>query len=328
MKKIVFDKRWEGSHGIGRFSSEITKRIKFDKYIDAKVKPTSPIDIFVTPWYLFFNRSIYFTPGFNAPWLFVKRSILTVHDLNHVDTPGNSSFLKKIYYNLVLKRGCRKSLAIFTVSEFSKTRIVDWSGVDRNKVVVVGNGVSSEFSPDGPKYQPGYKYILCVSNRKEHKNEVLLIRAFAKIARSSDVKLVFSGSMTPALSELVDKLGIKKHIVFTGFIKDSELPNYYRGATALIMPSLYEGFGLPVIEAMACGIPTIASSTTSLGEIAAGASLLVDPTDIDDISQAIAKIVTNAELRKELSEKGLEHVKQFTWDNTVRKIEEVVKRSK
>jgi len=328
MKKIVFDKRWEGSHGIGRFSSEITKRIKFDKYIDAKVKPTSPIDIFVTPWYLFFNRSIYFTPGFNAPWLFVKRSILTVHDLNHVDTPGNSSFLKKMYYNLVLKRGCRKSIAIFTVSEFSKKRIVDWSGVDRNKVVVVGNGVSGEFSPDGPKHQPGYKYILCVSNRKEHKNEVLLIRAFARIARSSDVKLVFSGSMTPALSELVDKLGIKKHIVFTGFIKDSDLPNYYRGATALVMPSLYEGFGLPVIEAMACGIPTIASSTTSLGEIAAGASLLVDPTDIDDISQALAKIITDAELRKELSEKGLAHVKQFTWDNTVRKIEEVVKRSK
>jgi len=324
MKKIVFDKRWEGSHGIGRFSSEITKRMKFDSYISVNVKPTSPIDILVTPWFLFFNKSIYFTPGFNAPWFFIRRSILTIHDLNHIDITENSSFLKKIYYNIILKRGCRKALAVFTVSEFSKQRIVDWSGVENNKVIVVGNGVSNEFSPIGPQHEPGYRYIFCVSNRKKHKNEIRLIYAFAEVAANLNVKLVLSGSTTTELSELIEHLNMKKYIVFSGFIEDCDLPNYYRGAIGLIMPSLYEGFGLPVIEAMACGTPTITSSTTSLGEISAGASLFIDPLDIDNISKAITELALNIELRQSLAREGLEHVKKFTWDNTVRKIEEVI----
>ncbi len=146
MKKIIFDKRWEGGHGIGRFSSEITKRVNFDGYIKLNIKPTSPLDILVTPWYLFYNKSIYFTPGFNAPWLFVNRSIITIHDLNHIDISGNDSYLKTIYYDFVLKRACKKSLLIFTVSEFSRRRIAEWAGVSPEKIVVVGNGVSKDLN--------------------------------------------------------------------------------------------------------------------------------------------------------------------------------------
>ncbi|HCD8409032.1 TPA: glycosyltransferase, partial [Klebsiella oxytoca] len=104
------------------------------------------------------------------------------------------------------------------------------------------------------------------------------------------------------------------------FISDEMLPNYYRGALVLIMPSIYEGFGLPVIEAMACGIPTIASATTSLGEIAGDASLLIDPFDVESIKDALEKIISDQMLQKELKIKGLEHVKKYTWGKTVNKV--------
>lgn len=324
MKKITYDQRWEGNHGIGRFSSEITKRLKFNHYLNSKIKPTSIFDIFVTARTLLFSREIFFTPGFNAPYVSASRSIITIHDLNHIDMPGNSNFLKRVYYDLILKRGCRKAMIIFTVSEFSRNRIVDWSGVEKSKVIVVGNGVSSDFSPYVEPYNPGYQYLFCVSNRKAHKNEVRLIQAFAQAKIDNDVILLLSGNTTPELSELLRKLKLNERVKFTGFIKDNELPSYYRGATGLIMPSLYEGFGLPLIEAMACGIPTIASRTTSLGEVAGDCALLVDPTSIDDIANAICHLFLDVELRQHLSEKGLEHVKLYTWDKTVKKIKDAI----
>lgn len=166
--------------------------------------------------------------------------------------------------------------------------------------------------------------MFCVSNRKAHKNEIRLIRAFAQAKTDNEVILLLSGNATPELTDLIGQLNLNERVKFTGFINDNDLPSYYRGATALIMPSLYEGFGLPVIEAMACGIPTIASRTTSLGEIAGDCALLVDPTNIEDIANSISQLFYDVELRQRLSEKGLEHVKLYTWDKTVKKIEDAI----
>ena len=122
----------------------------------------------------------------------------------------------------------------------------------------------------------------------------------------------------------IKNYNLEDNIIFTGYISDEMLPNYYRGALVLIMPSIYEGFGLPVIEAMACGIPTIASATTSLGEIAGDASLLIDPFDVESIKDALEKIISDQMLQKELKIKGLEHVKKYTWEKTVNKVKVVV----
>ncbi|MEG3130363.1 glycosyltransferase family 1 protein [Pantoea cypripedii] len=317
MRKIVFDKRWEGGHGIGRFSSEITKRIEFDKYIKVSIKPTKPIDIFVTPWFLMFNKSLYFTPGFNAPWFFVKRSIITIHDLNHIDIDGNDSFLKNIYYNLILKRACRKAKLIFTVSEFSKKRISDWAQVPSDKIVVVGNGVSSEYNPYGEIYRPGFEYFLCVSNRKPHKNEMRLITAFSTIKNRNGIKLLLTGKMSEQLKKHIDSLGLVEEVIFTGYIDEIKLPSYYRGAKALLMPSLYEGFGLPVIEAMACGVPTLASNTTALKEIAENFSVQVNPESVSDIANGIEKLINDADLNANLCIGGLNNSGKYTWENTV-----------
>ena len=316
MKKIIFDKRWEGRHGIGRFSSEISKRIDFKNVIKIRVKPVSPFDIFITPWYLIFNDFIYFTPGFNAPWFFIKRAIVTIHDLNHIDIKGNDSLLKRIYYKFVLKRACRKSLAIFTVSEFSKNRIVEWSGADSSKITVVNNGVSSFFKKDGEAYKPGYDYFFCVSNRKEHKNEFRLVEAYSLLRNREEIKLLFTGEPTKKLMEYISAKGVEGDVLFSGFLSDEALACYYRGAKALLMPSLYEGFGLPVIEAMACGIPTLVSNTTALGEIGKDCSILVDPMSIPDIINGLQRIISDSDHMKHLSKLGLERAKSYTWDNT------------
>ncbi|MFG1172055.1 glycosyltransferase family 4 protein [Erwiniaceae bacterium CAU 1747] len=322
--KFIFDKRWEGATGIGRFSKEITKRVSFDRFIKNEIKPTSPLDIFVTPFYLFFNKYIYITPGFNSPFFFIKRSIITVHDLNHVDIKGNDSFLKNIYYNFILKRGCKKSLAILTVSEFSKNRIIDWAGVDESKITVVGNGVSEEYSPVGEKYSPGFDYILCVSNRKKHKNEERLVEAFAKAKKNINVKLLISGKSSANITRLAEQYGIKNDVVFSGYIEDEDLPKYYRGASAVIMPSLYEGFGLPLIEAMASGIPTASSKATSLAEVAGDSSLLFDPENIEQMSKAIVTIVSDEILREELIRKGMTRSKYYNWESVSSRVKKVI----
>ncbi|HGZ0313770.1 TPA: glycosyltransferase family 4 protein, partial [Klebsiella pneumoniae] len=315
--RFLYDERWIGEHGIGRYAYEIQTRIKFNNTIKSKVKPTSPLDIFVTPWYLLFNSLIFITPGFNAPWFFAKRTIITIHDLNHIDIKGNDSVLKSLYYNLILKRACKKCIAIFTVSEFSKKRIVDWSGISPKKVVVAGNGVSKGFIPTGEKYLPGYKYFLCVSNRKEHKNEKRLIDAYCRLENKHDVKLLFTGNPTDEMIDYIKSNNAQENIIFTGYIDEADFPKYYRGSIALLMPSLYEGFGLPVIEAMACGVPVLASNTTALNELARGYAITVDPFSIGEITAGLNSLITDDVLREELVIKGLQRAKEYSWDNTV-----------
>jgi glycosyltransferase involved in cell wall biosynthesis len=203
------------------------------------------------------------------------------------------------------------------VSEFSRRRIAEWAGVSPEKIVVVGNGVSKDFRPEGDVFKPGYKYFLCVSNRKLHKNEERLIKAYSTIEDKCGIKLLLTGKETPELKEYIASLDLSDDIYFTGYIDEEKLPSYYRGASALLMPSLYEGFGLPVIEAMACGVPTLASNTTALKEIAEGYSVLVDPESVEDIARGINSLINNKVLVNDLQIKGLHRARQFTWDKTV-----------
>lgn len=318
MYKVLYDKRWTGEHGIGRFAKEIADRIKFDAFIDNKLRPTNPLDVFITPWYLKSSKCLYFTPGFNAPFFFADKSIITIHDLNHIDIKGNDSLLKSLYYEYILKRGCRKCLKIFTVSEFSKSRIVEWSNVNPEKVVVVGNGVSSGFSPKGEIFLPGFEYFLCVSNRKKHKNEKRLIDAFAILREKYNIKLLFSGSPNDQINRYIEFKNLTKEIIFCGRISENDFPKYYRGAKGLLMPSLYEGFGLPVIEAMACGVPVLASNTTALGELATGCAITIDPNSIDEMVAGMETLITDQDVRNTLINKGLERSKNFSWDETAR----------
>lgn len=325
---IGFDHRWVGSHGIGRFASEIKKRVSGLDGFSLPCRPTNPLDCFLLSLRMLMRPGYYFSPGYNAPLVGLGRYIFTVHDLNHIDLPYNSSPLKRLYYRLVLKRGCRKALRILTVSEFSRRRIIEWAGVAETQVVNVGNGVDRCFTPLARPYTPGYEYLLCVGNRKRHKNELRLLDAFSQSKIDPKFVLLFTGCPDVELSAKITALGIEERVKFSGFVKDEDLPGLYTGARAVLFPSLYEGFGLPVVEAMACGVPVLTSNVTSLPEVAGDGALLVDPYSMDDIAAGIAKIASDEALRQTLVDRGLHQAKYFSWDAVAEKVAKVLKECK
>ncbi|WP_446918304.1 glycosyltransferase family 4 protein, partial [Klebsiella pneumoniae] len=261
-------------------------------------------------------------PGYIPPLHSKNPYVFTIHDLNHLDRDDNSSFFKKLFYNTVIKHGCTNAKFIFTVSEFSRQRILAWSGVNENKVINVGNGVSPDFSPHGEKIDLGFDFLLCVSNRKGHKNEMRTLEAFKLSNMPQSYKLVFTGGSNESIKKKIDELGISDRVYFTGYLKDAELPKLYRAARALIFVSLYEGFGLPVVEAQASGIPVITSNGSSLSEVAGSAALFVNPESVMDIANAITTIFTDSSVRDTLINSGFHNAKRYSWENTAGKIDE------
>ena len=313
--KVIFDTRWFGEHGIGRFATEVYDE-DFFQPIKLKGNPVSIFDVIKLTIYLFFNKNFFFSPGFNAPFFFLHRTAITIHDLNHIDVDANTSFLKKLYYNIVLKRACRKAALIFTVSEFSKGRIVDWSGINPDKVKVVYNGVSSAFHQDVQPYLPGFPYIFIVGNRKLHKNEDRALRAFAQADIGKNIHVLFSGKPSDQLVNTAKELQIEDRVKFLGRLSEDELASTYKGALCLLFPSLYEGFGLPVIEAMACGTPVITSNTTSLFEIGQGSTIQIDPNQIKEIINSIEDLIKDSAIREKIINYGYQRAKNYEWETS------------
>lgn len=323
--KIYFDARWIGDHGIGRFARIVGEKLQIEpiKISGSPSSPLDPVRFFLAVFFRTIKRSLIFSPGFNAPLFFIRKFVFVIHDLNHIDRPENSNILKRLYYEIIMKRGCRKAFKILTVSEFSRRRIADWASVDIDKIVNVGNGVDQSYCMTATPYSPGYTYLLCVSNRKEHKNEQRILQAFSDADLDPTIRFIFTGSINPKMISLCEKLKIQEKVIFLGKIPETDLPGLYRGALALIFPSLYEGFGLPVIEAMACGVPVLTSNTTSLPEIAGNAAILVDPMNVKEITAGISRLCSDLNLRNELRAKGIEQAGHFSWDKTVQKVASV-----
>ncbi|WP_230492644.1 glycosyltransferase family 4 protein [Martelella alba] len=318
-RDIIFDERWSDFGGIGTFSREIQQIAKFTN-ANFHGNPISPFDCVRMSFYIItLKAGCIFLPGYIPPLFSKIPYVFTIHDLNHIDRDENSSLLKRIFYKFIIKRGCKKAKKIFTVSEFSRKRIIDWAKIDPQKVINIGNGVSSQFNENVIPKKFDFPYILCVSNRKLHKNEEMTIKSFANAKLSSDYKLVFTGKCDESLHELIIKMDLGDKIFFTGFVEQHDFPSLYKGADALIFISLYEGFGLPIIEAMACGTPVITSRCSSLPEIAGEAALLVNPLDLHEISKAISLLTYDKNLRSELIKKGLMQAKKFTWQATAMK---------
>jgi glycosyltransferase involved in cell wall biosynthesis len=326
LEGIIFDSRWIGNHGIGRFAQEISCRLNFTNLYTGKNNPVSffsalELGLWATPKR---GRAIY-TPGYIPPLFSTLPFSFTIHDLNHIDIPHNSSLTKRIYYRRIILPAIKQAYRVLTVSEFSKKRIVDWSGCHPNKVKVVGNGVSSAFHGAVSPINPGYPYIFCCSNRKGHKNEARLLQAFKNSALNTQVKLVFTGFPDKAILDIIKKLHLDMSVTFTGRIPEGELAGWYKGAIATVFPSLYEGFGLPLIESMACGTPVIASNTTSLPEVGGDAGYYVDPLNIESIAEGLDHVVQNKFLQEEMRKKGFSRSKLFTWDRTAYLISDALK---
>jgi glycosyltransferase involved in cell wall biosynthesis len=264
---------------------------------------------------------VFWSPGFMPPLASPVPFIFTMHDLIHIHSADS---LRRSYYNLVIRPLSKKAYRIATVSAFSQGEICDWTGLPPEKVPIIYNGVSEEFSPIGAKFDPGYPYLFYVGARKAHKNLEAMLLAFARSGLSGKCCLLLSGKPDENLQQLAVQLDIARDLHFSGFIAECDLPSYYRGAAGVIMVSKYEGFGLPVLEAMASGVPVLCSNTTSLAEIGGDAVLSVDPLDIEEIAHGMRMILEDSDLRERLATRGQMRAKIFQWDKSAARLSSLI----
>jgi glycosyltransferase involved in cell wall biosynthesis len=322
---ILVDPRWAGHHGIGRFAIEVTKRLAGAVPLPLRGSPVDPLDPVRLSLALRGRPGgVFFSPGFNAPVHTATPFVFSIHDLIHLRVPEERSAIVKAYYEIFVKRAVRRCARVVTVSQFSKRAIVEWTGVEQEKVVVAGNGVDCSFRPVGPRYQVGAPYLLYVGNRKPHKNLGRLLEAFALLRRRVPVKLLLSGVADEGIVEASKRLGMAGDVLFSGEIREDELPAYYRGAEALVLPSVYEGFGLTALEAMACGTPVVAANAGALPEVVGDAALLVDPWQPESIAEGMEVILCDSQLRRALESRGLMRSCRYRWSDVAAVIQNVL----
>ncbi len=325
MTQILYDARWVGNHGIGRFAAEIQKRLPALTAFDVSRKPWHPLD----PWLLGhslrrLHPRAFFSPGYNSPLGWAGEFVFTLHDLNHLRVPDNSNILKRAYYKYIIRPACHRAAAVLTVSDYSKREIAAWAGIADERIVNVGNGVGFPFVCSGDAYSLGYPYLLYVGSRKPHKNLSRLLQAYARSGVQRDVYLLLTGSPDAQTRADTARLAIGEQVKFLEVPDNQLLASVYRGATGFLFPSLYEGFGLPPLEAMACGVPVLTSNVCSLPEVVGNAAILVDPLSTEDIALGIRRLTQETELREQLRHRGLARAQALCWDDTARKVSDVL----
>lgn len=323
---VLCDGRWVGSHGIGRFSSEVLSRLPGADILESgNAHFLTPFDPLWSSVQIAKRRPrVYFTPGFNPPAVSSCPFVMTIHDLIHLKIPGEGGRFKRLYYEKFLKPALFRAFRVLTVSEFSRNELLKWSGLSPNRVILTGNGVDPEFSPEGARFDPGYPYFLYVGNHKPHKNLDMLLTAFSQARLPKPFRLVMTGTPDPALLGKLERLNLGNKVVFQGLIAEKELAFVYRGAKALLFPSLYEGFGLPVLEAMACGVAVLASRIPAVEEVAGDAALLVHPEEIEAWKRGMEKISEDRGFQETLGVRGRERAGLFSWEKTAEKVRQVL----
>ena len=273
---------------------------------------------------------------FHGPCFFVPnslrcKSIVTIHDLMPLRAPEFLTpyllalFKKKIYSH-------RGADVVIAVSNFTKQEIIELLNVSETRIRVIYNGISPAFCPvqnmaelERIKIKYGIEgpYLLFVGNIEPKKNIETLLHACSKLRNATIYKypLVIVGSKSfgfKGVSEAVKQFHAEKETIFTDIVDTDDLPYLYGGAELFIFPSLFEGFGIPVIEAMACGIPVVASNRTSIPEITGDAAILIDPLNVDEMAGAMYNVLSTPLLKRQLVEKGIERAKKFSWEKTAR----------
>jgi len=242
------------------------------------------------------NLDLFHAPHYVVPFTSVP-FVVTIHDLIHLRHPNP---LARMYARQMIGRAVRRSRRVLTVSEAVRREIVTTFGCGEEHVVVTPNGVGSPFEAEGKKADG--RYFLFVGNDKPHKNVDVLVDAFARISGAS---VVLAGAAFERFRE-------RDGVIVSGFVTDDELASLYRGAIALVMPSLEEGFGLPALEAMACGCAVITSNAEALVEITGDAALHVDAS-IAALADAMQRVASDDALRGALAQRGIDRAKNFTW---------------
>jgi len=273
-------------------------------------------------------------PHYNAPLLHRGPLVVSIMDVIHLSSPAYRRNLRtSIYARPMLNAVARKADHVVTVSTYSKHEIVRALGIPESKVTVIPCGVGAEFgaSSASSKFHDAARilgirtpFLLYVGNLKPHKNVPTLLRAFAQLRNHGNLRhsLLIVGDDHRWKRSVLDeclRLGIRNSTILVPYVSQSMLPLVYAAADLLVMPSTVEGFGLPVLEAMACGTPVVASSAASLPEVAGDAALYFDPANPVELAAQIESVLQSGELLASLREKGLQRAKQFTWHESARR---------
>jgi glycosyltransferase involved in cell wall biosynthesis len=281
-------------------------------------------------WRLLRDRlDLYHATHYVLPPLTRARAVVTIHDIIHLLYPQFlPNRLAHLYARLMIRRALQRADRIITVSYNSKRDLVDYFSISPSRIEVIYNGVSPVFFSEVPpeareaaarKHGVRGRYLLFLGGEKPHKNVQNVVRAFAEARRDAALPhtLVLAGPLpsNPArLEALIAALDLGGAVVRTGIVPEEDLPPLYAGADAFLYPTLYEGFGLPVIEAMACGTPVLTSSTSALQEIAGGYAYLADPMDVAAIARGIVTLTSDEKVRSDFRELGRKRSLDFSWD--------------
>ena len=274
------------------------------------------------------NIDLLFSPFDKAPLFSNIPYIITIHDLlfiKHTAYPSLKTYFYNEFYKLYHRQIAKKATKIITVSNYSKKDIREIYNIAEQKIEVIPNSISERFHPIARSKVNSFldnkniddNYILYVGNFKPHKNVSTLVRAYADLPSRirENNKLILCGHKSNSLSSIkriIDSLNLKGEIKLLHNISDEQLPKLYSGASLFVFPSLYEGFGLPPLEAMACGTPVICSNRTSLPEVVGESALLFNPQKTDVLANKISTVLTKSNLHQELKNKGLERTKKFS----------------
>ena len=359
MKKIGIDARFctISSTGIGRHTEELIRYLaKFDKnnnytvFLTSKVAPSfkdlpsnfsletvsiphySWQEQIIFPWKLWRgNFDLMVFPHFNFPLLYVRKFVVTIHDLTLHFYPGakKTSWWHLVAYKFLISQVAKRSEHIFAVSENTKKDLIKLLQISPKKILVTHNGVSDNFQQISSEKIKKFKlknklpdkYFLHTGVGRPHKNLVRLIQAFTIFKQQNDKDnkfyLIFTGPSFAEFEEIkvaIDESGFAKFIQHRGLWPEETMNEMVAGATAYIFPTLYEGFGLPPLEAMQCGVPTAVSNVSALPEICGSATIYFDPLKVEKIAEAMNKVASDKKLREKLISSGLKQVKKFSWE--------------
>jgi glycosyltransferase involved in cell wall biosynthesis len=270
---------------------------------------------------------LFYAPDFLLPPLIGDlRTFVTIHDLSFLRHPETFPPQLRAYLESAVPRSAERADAILTDSEATRRDVIDLLGVIPERVTTILLGVSEAFTPDvapGERahlqdaYAIGARpYVLAVGTVQPRKNYARLIDAIDRVREAVDVELIIVGQPGWLADGVLEAAAARDHVRLLGFVDDADLPALYRQASVLAFPSLYEGFGLPPLEAMACGTPAVASTASSVPEAVGDAGLMVDPLDVAGWADALIAVLTDPDLRADLTEKGLARAAGFTWTRT------------
>jgi glycosyltransferase involved in cell wall biosynthesis len=276
---------------------------------------------------------VLFSPAYISPAFLSCKSVVTIHCMKYAHHPGDFDTLTLPYLKFFIPLSARRADRIITVSQHTKGELINSLNVNDKKVSVIYYGVAREFNLDVgcdvkselSQYGIKDKYILSVAALKPHKNVLSVIKAFSvlKSKYGLDHTLVLvgqEGKNPSSMNEVVRELSLENDVLFVGGVPNEKLAPLYCGADLFVFLSLYESFGMPLTEAMACGTPVISSNRAAMPEIVGDAGILVDPYDLEEIAFQMNRVLSDIKLRKDLIEKGLERAIIFSWDKASQKL--------